>query len=208
MHCTTSQIASSAEGARPLPRGGPRTSCDDVHHKYHVAQSVRYTLNVGIMASLMVAGCSSSPLKQGVYSDGLVKYEIGNLPDNWKRLEVEDQNDLAWIDKADGSIIQVNSTCKHSDDIPLKSLTRHLLIGFTETKLLQQDTITIAAREALQTRLIAKLDGVPRALLLVVMKKDTCLYDFALLSPSEDSLAGHQPTYQRFVSAFRTHPKP
>ncbi len=115
-----------------------------------------------------------------------------------------DHNDLAWSNDASQAIVQVNSTCAADSDVPLTALTNHLLIGFTEREIRSQETHPLDEREALVTNVNAKLDGVPRSLLLVVLKKDGCVYDMSLITPDDASLAAVRPAFENFVSEFHT----
>ena len=103
----------------------------------------------------------------------------------------------------------MNSTCDQPDqDVPLQALTRHLLNGFTAYTFPPVDeadlqTVPMDGREALRTHVVAKLDGVPRELLLVVMKKDDCIYDFALVAPPGAQFEQARPDFERLVTSFR-----
>ena len=89
------------------------------------------------------------------------------------------------------------------EDVPLPALTKHLLFGFTERQVQSQERIPLDGREALVTHAMAKLDGVPRELVLVVLKKNGCVYDFALAAPHETfERARHD--YEALVAGFRT----
>ena len=59
-------------------------------------------------------------------------------------------------------------------------------------------------REALRTVARAKLDGVPRELELVVLKKDGCVYDFALVAPPGRPFTDAQATFRAMLDSFRT----
>ena len=59
------------------------------------------------------------------------------------------QNDLAWRHPERGAIIQINASCDPSMDLPLRALTNHLLIGFTEREIRDQQLLPMAGREAL-----------------------------------------------------------
>ena len=118
-------------------------------------------------------------------------------------MDVRGENDLAWTHEGHAAIIQANASCNPGLDIPLTALTNHLLIGFTERELATQELVPMDGREALRTHMRAKLDGVPRELLLVVLKKDGCVYDFALVAP----LRGFTParaSYDAMLQSFRT----
>src|SRR5262249_3575143 len=114
------------------------------------------------------------------------------------------QNDLAWHSSTHGAVIQVNSSCDRALDIPLTALTNHLLIGFTDRAIEEQKIVTIDEREALQTLITAKLDGVPKRMQMLVMKKDGCVYDFALIASPGSSFDGAKPDFDALLSGFHT----
>lgn len=109
-------------------------------------------------------------------------YRVGDLPPVWARAQVP-QNDLAWYTPGTGHALSVNASCDQREDASLEILTRHLLSGFTERQEVSHELQVLDAREALRSHYQAKMDGVPVELLLVVLKKDHCVYDFTYVSP-------------------------
>jgi hypothetical protein len=85
---------------------------------------------------------------------------------------------VAFVSADQTNTLAVNATCVDHDDPPLEVLTRHLLMGFTERETLTQTLEPMDGRQALRTHVRARLDGVPVELILVVLKKDGCVYDF------------------------------
>ncbi len=154
---------------------------------------------------LSAIACSGSQYRAGVYEDGDARYSLQAPGSEWSRLELAGQNDLAWRNDSLAAIIQTNASCNPSQDIPLVALTNHLLIGFTEREVATQDLVSLDGREALRTHVRAKLDGVTRELLLVVLKKDGCVYDFALVAPPA-SFSGARSTYETMLGSFGTRP--
>ena len=153
----------------------------------------------------VLAGCGASgELRGDRYRDEEASYRIGELGAGWERLNVDDQNDLAFLHREEGAIVQVNATCDPYQDTPLTSLTNHLLIGFTDREIDSQSLVPIDGREALRTHLLASLDGVQRELLLYVLKKDECVYDFALIARPGEPYSRVEPPFEAFVGAFRT----
>jgi len=57
------------------------------------------------------------------------------------------------------------------------------------------------AREALDSHVLAKLDGVVRELRLVVLKKDDCVYDFALIT-SRQAFDGADSVFANVLDSF------
>lgn len=157
-----------------------------------------------LVASASSAGCGGASLRDGVYRDGEARYRIGELGPGWQRLSLADQNDLAWHEARIGAIVQVNATCDPDSDVPLTALTNHLLIGFTDREIVAQRVLPMDSREALRTHVTARLDGVPRELVFYVLKKDHCIYDFALIAPLGAPFAEALPAFERFVGGFTT----
>lgn len=140
----------------------------------------RMTLLLVLLASL--GGCRRVSFEDSVLSKPEVRYRVGELPKHWRRVWLED-NDLAFAETGTGRALSVNATCKGHDDPPLPVLTRHLLMGFTERQEVSQHLIAMDGREALRSRFLAKMDGVPVELELVVLKKDNCVFDFSYVAP-------------------------
>lgn len=155
-------------------------------------------------------GCGGgATYSSGVFHDGPVSFRVDALGAPWERVGIGEQNDLAWMHEELAAIAQVNATCDQPDqDVPLQALTRHLLNGFTGYTYPPIDpedlqTVAMDGREAQRTHLVAKLDGVPRELLLVVMKKDDCVYDFALVAPPGERFTRALPDFERLIASFR-----
>lgn len=152
----------------------------------------------------VLSGCGAPRLRGAEYTDRGAHYFIGTVPPRWTMLSVDGDNDLAWHDPSAAAVIQINSTCDPGADIPLAALTNHLLAGFTEREIREQTVVPMDGREALRTHAVARLDGVPRELLFYVMKKDQCVYDMALVTPTGDSFDRALESFEPFVAAFRT----
>lgn len=159
----------------------------------------------GSMASAIA--CGGSAYEGSVYRDPEAAFEVPPPPQGWSAIDVEGSNDLAWASDQLAAVIQVNASCDPSLDIPLRSLTQQLLIGFTEREVIAEETIPMDSREALRTHLYAKLDGVRRELLLYVLKKDGCVYDFSLVAPPGSSFTSARQTYEELVGGFRARPR-
>jgi len=133
--------------------------------------------------ALAASGCRRVSFEDLTLTKPDVRYRIGELPEGWHRIFLED-NDLAFAeDGQTGRAIAVNATCEGHDDPPLPVLTRHLLMGFTEREEQAQALVGLDGREALRSHYTAKLDGVPVELELVVLKKDGCVFDFSYVAP-------------------------
>jgi hypothetical protein len=78
-------------------------------------------------------------------------------------------------------------------------------MGTTEREFDVQEVIPFDRREAMHTRLRAKLDGVPMQYDIYVMKRDGCVYDLVYVAPPDRFLDG-AGGFERFVAGLRTLP--
>lgn len=157
------------------------------------------------MSLALVAGlsaCGGASFQNGVYRDAEASYRVGTLGGGWHALAVGAHNDLAYEHRSSRSIVQVNATCDPGSDVPLVALTNHLLVGFTERDVRQQELVPLDRREALRTEVIARLDGVARHILFYVMKKDDCVYDLTLIAPSDAAFETSVVDFESFARDF------
>lgn len=153
----------------------------------------------------MAAGCATTgTLQNGVYRAPEATYEIGPVGPDWERLSVNDKNDLAWHNPDKEAVMHVDSRCDPSLDIPLTALRAHLMIGFTDRDIISEETVPMDGREALRTQFTAKLDGVARQIVMQTLKKDSCVYDFALITPPGPIFEDALGDFDAFVDGFRT----
>ena len=133
------------------------------------------------MPVLVLAACCGSDgvLKNGSYADAKVSYRLGEPGEGWRRLELQAAN-VAWFNDVLSASLMTNSHCDGVKDAPLAALTEDLLIGLTERVVVSQQIRPTSRREALETVVTGKLDGVERKLALLVLKKDGCVYDIVL----------------------------
>lgn len=150
------------------------------------------------------ACATTGTLENRVYKSPETTYEIGPLGPGWERLSVNDQNDLAFHNPDKEAVMHVDSLCDPSLDIPLTALRAHQMIGFTERDVISEQTVPMDGREALRTHFTAKLDGVPREIVMQILKKDGCVYDFALITPTGPPFEDAVGDFDAFVDGFQT----
>ncbi|HZH04065.1 MAG TPA: hypothetical protein VEY30_09785 [Myxococcaceae bacterium] len=146
------------------------------------SQFIRGALAAALLLTFAPAGGCSYGLKDGYFVKGDVRYRIAAPPGGWKRLKLAD-NDVAYVSNDAHHSVAVNATCEDHADPPLDVLTQHMLLGFTDREAQASEKVVLDGREGLRSRYVARLDGVPVELDMVVMKKDGCVYDFVYLSP-------------------------
>lgn len=126
---------------------------------------------------------------------------MGALPPDWQEVHTEGAS-VGFYNAHLGAVVEANATCRDdADAAPLAALTRQLLIGYTEREQLRQELVALAGREALRTRVDAKLDGVPVALDLVVLRKSGCIYDLTYAASPARYVEG-LAAFDAFVQGF------
>ncbi len=151
-------------------------------------------------ALFLVMGCGGSTFDGHVFREGELAFRVGPIPSSWHAVDVDGAL-LAFRDDATPATVAVSGRCGlDGDDVPLEALTHHLFLHFTERKLLSQERLVLDGRGALRTELTAALDGVQLHYRVVVLKKDSCVYDFMLMSSNGADPSG----FDRFVSGFET----
>ncbi len=150
-----------------------------------------------------------------------VAYRVGNPGQGWEPVSDRRRQDIqvAWFSREQGSIINVRVQCQEHGDSDLESFTDHLRIDFTDWVILDEPSdeaetrqgharrrkmqryTRLVNRDALRTRVRAKLDGQPVQLELLVGKRDGCLIDLQLISPVSSFERGI-PAYDRVVDGF------
>ncbi len=157
--------------------------------------------------SLLALGCTRPGFDGTTYRDAEVAFRVGPVPPTWHRIEVSETR-LAFRDDQAQSLVAVGGRCnRDGDDVPLEALTHHLFLHFTDRSVGSQEHFNLDGREALRTEISAELDGVPRSFVIVVLKKDGCVYDFMLITPP-GALDRSRPEFDRFVTGFSAPARP
>ncbi|MCC7541812.1 MAG: hypothetical protein IT379_36675 [Deltaproteobacteria bacterium] len=155
-----------------------------------------------LLLIVVLSACGGASLSGRVFDNGRVRYHVGELPEGWRELDAE--GDVAFFHRERAAVISVHARCdRDEDDVPLQSLTQHLMIGFTEREVESQEVMPFDGREAMRTVVRARLDGVPRAMTLYVMKKNGCVYDLLYAAPP-DRYAEGASEFESFVRGFGT----
>ncbi len=163
-----------------------------------------FALALALASAAVLPGCggAGATLTGRTLRTPETAYTIGELGADWRRIQVDEHNDLAFAHEGLDAGIQANSSCDPALDIPLVALTNHLLAGFTERAIREQTLVPLDAREAMRTHVVAKLDGVVRELVLVVLKKDGCVYDLALVAPPGERFTQAMGSWDAFLGPF------
>lgn len=165
---------------------------------------VAAALVAGVLGA--ASGCATTSFDGSRFDDGKLVFRVGALPPSYERLSPKGAL-LAFRDPSAGDVVLVNARCdKDGDDVPLEALRAHILLSFTEREIVAEEKRMLDGREALYTRLTAKLDGVQRAFHTLVVKKDGCVFDFVAFSPRDLDATG--PAFERLVQGFHLERRP
>jgi len=168
-----------------------------------------YARSVRLLSFLLVCGALSCASKgtwrDNVFESSKLKYTIGQPDANWEPVSFKGA-DAAWLSKRDDASLLISSGCEKKQDIPLAGLTGQLLIGLTDQNTIEQKTLQNSGRDALETQISAKIDGVPRRMMIFVMKKNDCVFDIVFAS-SPENFEENVATYFAVRDAFEAETK-
>ena len=155
---------------------------------------------IGLLLALAACPRPFDP-QTGVVRKGAAAFRVAAPGAGWRL--VPGGGDAAFLNDATLATMAASASCGERGDPPLRVLLNHLVIGFTQKKVLSEELVPLDGREALRATLAARLDGIPRRLLLYVMKKDGCVYDLQYGAPDAAFDAG-LPAFEAFVKGFGT----
>jgi len=174
-------------------------------HEPSFAERTRLGLALGA-GLFALSGCAAAFDGSVYHGDGFA-FRVHAAPPSWRPMAATGAA-LAYDDPANRGQILVNARCdRDAEDVPLKSLTQHLFIRFTDRTTHSETVVPFDGREALRTDITAKLDGVDRRFLVWVMKKDRCVYDLLYFAPADRFERG-APEFERWVADFKALPRP
>lgn len=120
-------------------------------------------------------------------------------PAGWKVLD-RGASDRAYL-LPSKNVATVTSSCKRDATVPLELLTKHLLIGARHINYVEQKRISVDGVEGLFSRVRATYEGNKSFLVLFVIPKDGCVFDFTLIS-NKVVPDGDIDSFLNFVKTF------
>lgn len=128
---------------------------------------------------ILVSSCSFVSNSESVEKSKNLNLNFKNS--SWVKID-SDKADYAFKHKESRSIMVINSLCKKYDRTTLEQLTENILAGLQESKTTEKNKLRLFDRESLRTKASGKLDGVTTHMMIEVVKKDRCIYDFVLIT--------------------------
>jgi len=108
------------------------------------------------------------------------QYKFQGPKSNWSKADFEVDADHIFVSDRSGAVYSVNSLCDRYETASLKSLMKSVLAPLTDRRKVSERTFKFDGREALQSRLKAKVDGADVEVLATILRKDDCIFDFNL----------------------------
>jgi hypothetical protein len=124
-----------------------------------------------------------------------------SAPAQWKQKSAKGDSDRAY-QLPSGNTVSVTSVCDRTKDASLKVLTRQILIGTRNVKVIEEQELLIPEGSGLFTSIKASSEGTPFYLGIAVVKKLDCVFDFSLVSPKPLSQE-EQKDFLRFVKSIQ-----
>lgn len=150
--------------------------------------------------------CTKSQFDGVEYRDQDVAFRLGQVPSGMRQLDSSEAQ-VTLVNDQLGTSIAIGARCgQDSDDVPLRALVQHLFLQFTERRIIAEKELRLDGRAALDTELTAELDGVHRHFVVVVLKKDGCVYDMYHVDGGGDraGLTQSRTDFRKMVAGFRT----
>lgn len=86
-------------------------------------------------------------------------------------------------------------------DLPLEGIQQSMLYGIDSIKILKSVTMTYNEREALNSVVEGKVDGVDTKLELMILKKNRCTYMISYVALAK-AFESDNKTFQNFLKSF------
>ena len=137
-----------------------------------------------------------------IFTSDQTRYQIGNLGENWKLVNI-DYGDIFYTNSKKTSAITVNSSCSPQKvNYSLSVLARSLLVGIKGKKLIDRELIQVDEEDALFSLYDARVESDDIKIATVVFKKEQCVYDFSYLNIN-DEFDTYVEEFVVFISEFR-----
>lgn len=128
-------------------------------------------------------------------------YVIKEAPKAWEKIP-PGGSDHAFANSKTNSIITANSLCGRYESTSLRQLTNNILSGLDQSSIEESATVPYVGREALRTKARARMDGIPVYLIIKTVRKNECIYDFILISSSDEIRRADSKEFDRMLKSI------
>jgi hypothetical protein len=161
-----------------------------------------YALFAGM---LVLNSCSlGGPLREEVKA---THFKAGRTPRGWisqkpKTDKDAEGADVVYKDRATQSLIALNSTCFRYESTSLDRLAHQYESGLKDAETVSETELIVDGRRAVRVHLKGDFDGVRSEILVTVLRKNDCLFDFSMVGKSPLT-ADVQRDFDLWVQGFR-----
>lgn len=124
-----------------------------------------------------------------------------NSPTEWQELGSRGESDRTYR-LPSGNKVSVTSFCDRNRDATLRVLTRQVLIGTRNIKVLEEQNILVPNGSGLFTHVQAFAEGKNLFLGIGIVKKSGCVFDFSLVS-SNPLTANEKNSFLSFIKSLQ-----
>ncbi len=147
------------------------------------------TLLSFVLISTLLLGCQRGRIVDNLYIDGERGFSVDLLPSGWIR-QSQQGLDLFFRDPKTGATVGVAAECRRRTKAPLNILTRHLLFGLEEWRVVERRGLRFGDVEGMETIMVARSDEADVKMSLVVIKRGRCIYDLIYVARPSDFSSG------------------
>lgn len=127
---------------------------------------------------LLFASCSvTGPLREDRPASG---FSFPEPLKGWKTLPLSEGAQRLYQHLNTGSVLSASSLCDRYATAPLSRLVRNPLAPLGAYKELESKKLRISDRDAEQLHVSGTLDGVKVEVVMIVLRKNECIFDFSL----------------------------
>ena len=158
-------------------------------------------VTLGCAASLALGGCAPGRIAGGLFTNEQAGYRVQLPPPAWA-VSARPEADLV-LRRTDGpATIAIATRCGSPAEGPLPSLSRHLFFGLRDREIAARAERSVDGVPALQTTLVATLEGQPVEISAVVLRRDGCVFDLMYVAAPE-LFPEHLPAFEGVVAGWR-----
>ncbi len=141
--------------------------------------------------------CSSD---SGLYkkSDHFVNNLLKTPLASWNEIN-NAGSDYALVNNATKSIFLFNSSCRKYEGSNLNTLTSSILAGIEDATIIERKNVFYQGREAAEITASGNTDGVIRYFKIITIQKNSCIYDYILISTSIKNLDTDSASFKIFL---------
>lgn len=143
-----------------------------------------YAISLLTMLAVLPA-CQSIKVSGSSVEKPHARYGVAMLPSDWQQQRFKGA-DLFFFHREKDATVYLNAQCEKVSDSPLEAMTAQMLVGMGKYRIIAQERRDVGERQALISEVDLMLDGVPRYLKVMVLRKNRCVFDAVLSAPSYD----------------------